>query len=115
MQATVATTLQTAATHLNDSSRQFWPDSILITFLQEAFRDLSNELYLNGLPVIHTTVILLNLPIGQTTVGWNTVPTLPSNIIMPVRLWERPAGSSFDDFVEMIPNPGNPKLNKMKI
>jgi hypothetical protein len=111
--ATVATTLTTASAHLNDSRGTFWaalygtpPTSTayaaLIPFLQEAFRDLQNELFLNGLPVLHKTALLLNFPAGTTALTLTSTPALPSDIIVPVTLFERDAGASAEDFDEMV-------------
>jgi len=102
MIVTVGQVLQTAATHLNDSQRKFWQDDVLITFLQEAYRDLSIELYLNGLPTTDKTIILPNFMAGSTIIGPATTPAIPSDIVLPVKLWERDAGAQFEDFIEML-------------
>ena len=116
--ATALTVIKTAAALLNDRTGVFWADDNgnpydgLIPFLQEAYRDLSNDLYLNGLPVIHKTAIILAFPALATTLTLSSSPALPSDIITPVKMWERTAGSTFEDFQEMIPKSWEPNLEQ---
>jgi hypothetical protein len=101
-----------AAAYLNDSQRSFWPDSVLIPCLQEACHDLFEDMYLNGLPTVDKTVLLLNFLAGNTVISLTTTPALPTDLRQPVKLWERDAGGAWEDFEEMVRKTWAPNLEQ---
>jgi len=93
-QAIVA--LDSARTYLNDVQKQMWKDEVLLPHLKEAYRDLLQVLWLNGIPVIRERT---DNPI-VITAGVLTVP-LPTDLIEPIWLKERAAGSS-EAWLDMV-------------
>lgn len=92
--------LQAARTHLNDDEGILWPDQKLFPKLREAHKLMQLALIQNGVPVIHevtTTPILITAGVVDPT----ALAAYPTNLIQPIWLKERAAGSLIQDFVDM--------------
>ncbi len=93
--ATAQEAIDSARVYLNDVNAQMWTDAKLFPRLKEAYRDLLIELWLQGIPVIREkTSVPITVNIGATTL------TLPADLLEPIKLKERPFGSS-ETFVPM--------------
>jgi len=80
--------LVTARTYLNDDNATQFPDQVLIPKIQEAHRELQEELWVVGSPIVR----------GQTLVAYAT-PTqvlgaMPQDFLCPTALFENTAGAT---------------------
>src|ERR1035437_6370810 len=105
--ATAFQVLESARIHLNDEIGLIWTDNRLLPKLQEAHRELKNELLLNGIPVIYEVSVVLSVP--ALTTDLTTVTNYPSDLLSPIELKERSVGGQNIDFtgmsqVNFIPN-----------
>jgi len=92
--------LESARIHLNDEMGLLWPDNRLLPKLQEAHRELKNELILNGIPVVHEVSVVLTVPANTTDL--TTVTNYPSDMLIPIWLKERQVGQQNVDFTDML-------------
>jgi len=94
--------LSLARAMMNDPNGVIWSDAALLPFLNAAYRDLQEDLAINGVSVM-TTYADLDLPLTPldgTTVAPNppriaddTTPQLPTDLVVPYTLQERATGS----------------------
>lgn len=74
---------------LNDASGLLWNFNLLLPFLQLAFNDLSQALENNQVPITREFSIVVGLPVNTQVIGFGTMPSLPSNFIVPIYLEEK--------------------------
>lgn len=91
--------LQAARTHLNDDEGILWPDQKLFPKLREAHKLLQLALVQNGVPIIHE--VTAPMLVAAYVVDPTPLATYPPNLIQPIWLKERPAGSLMQDFIDM--------------
>lgn len=91
--------LESSRIHLNDEMALYWPDNRLLPKLQEAHRELNNELVLNGIPVLHQVSVTLSVPANTTDL--TTVTSYPADMIVPIWLKERQVGQQDQDFTDV--------------
>lgn len=94
--ATLLKAFQDARPLLNNSntSPELWSNQRLLSFVPKAHRELQILLWENGLPVIKEVSAVIDVAALSTTL------TLPSDLIVPVRLSERADGST-EEFARM--------------
>ena len=86
---------------LNDTAKSTFTYSVQLPYLNIALEELQNEYELNEMPVTETVtsnpiVVAANIK----AIGFSpTVPALPSDLIEPLILWERPSG--IDPYIPM--------------
>ena len=80
MGETAFVALQSARTYLNDINGVTWTDSVLMPILQEAHRELVQELDLNGVGVLKQQTSPILVPAGSLDLGNNQ----PYNILEPI-------------------------------
>jgi hypothetical protein len=97
--ATLETALQMGRGFLNDTAATVWSDANLIPFMQQAHYELQTDLWLVGSPVIRAVTSPLLIPDGANP----TVPTLPSNFLIPTLIQEcgQSGGSPDNLFIPM--------------
>jgi hypothetical protein len=87
-----------------------YTDSVLMPFVNANFQMLANELenissqqYIQDNILLVVPAVAVPDPSVQVVINDATAPPnqLPTNIIAPLKIWERPANSS-DDFFEMV-------------
>jgi hypothetical protein len=95
---------------LNDSQGNLFTDTVLLPYANSAYRKVQRALGNAGaggflsddvllvVPAVTTPDTSLQVSITDATAPPNQLPT---DLLVPVKLWERPNGSS-DDFVEMV-------------
>ena len=102
MAVTAADALTECKFLLNDPSGNIYPDDRLLPLMQKAYRELQTKLLLNGLSVVkeYTTGTPIPVPAGTILLGDGT--GLPTDLVYPIELWERPAGSTqlFEEMTE---------------
>ena len=93
--ATAQLALDSARSYLDDNTAVSFSTARLFPMLQEAHRELSARLVLNGVDVIRqqSTIIIvpaLNASLSQK--GPISLPNTPSNLILPISLSEADIG-----------------------
>jgi hypothetical protein len=95
---------------LNDSQGNLFTDTVLLPYANSAYRKVQRAISNGGGGgFIQDDVLLVVTAITQTDTSLQvsitdaTAPPnqLPTDLLVPVKLWERPNGSS-DDFLEMV-------------
>ncbi len=95
---------------LNDAAGNLFTDSVLIPYVNSAYRKLQRALAAAGQETFLVDDVLLVVPAvtsvdpsAQVVINDSTAPPnqLPTDLLVPLDLWERANGSS-DDFVEMV-------------
>lgn len=95
---------------LNDASGNLFTDGLLLPYLNSAYRKVQRALANAGqgafiMDNVTLTVAAVSAvdPAVQVSITDATAPPnqLPSDLLVPDKLWERPSGSS-DPFVEMV-------------
>jgi hypothetical protein len=95
---------------LNDSQGNLFTDAVLLPYANSAYRKVQRAIgNAGGGGFIQDDVLLVVTAVAQTDTSLQvsitdaTAPPnqLPTDLLVPVKLWERPNGSS-DDFLEMV-------------
>lgn len=85
--------LTTARTYLNDDNATQNPDNTLIPKLQEAHRELQEELWVVGSPLVRARSNPITLVAGTIVLSPTTTPPLPADLLCPTSLYESPNGA----------------------
>ena len=88
MSAPLSQVLTTARTYLNDDAGQVFPDPVLIPKIQEAHRELQENLWIVGSPLVRGQALL-----AYATPG-TTFPTPPTDFLCPTALFENASSST---------------------
>ena len=83
--------LATARTYLNDDNATQFPDPVLIPKVQEAHRELQEELWAIGSPIVRGAV-LASYTVGGVRLDAPAFP--PTDLLCPFMLWENASGST---------------------
>lgn len=94
MAVTALVALTTARTLLNDDAASLWTDVALIPKLQQAFRELEAKLRINAASIMRKTVV-------NNVSAHGTTYTALTDIIEPIRLWEKAVGDPDTSYVQM--------------
>jgi hypothetical protein len=95
---------------LNDAQGNLFTDTVLLPYANSAYRKLQRALgNAGGGGFIQDDVLLVVSAVAQTdpslqvSITDATAPPnqLPTDLLLPMKIWERPNGSS-DDFIEMV-------------
>lgn len=95
---------------LNDSQGNLFTDAVLLPYANSAYRKVQRALGNSGAGGFLSDDVLLVVPAVtapdaslQVSITDATAPPnqLPTDLLVPLKLWERPDGSS-DDFAEMV-------------
>src|SRR4051812_5719513 len=94
---------------LNDAAGSLFTDSVLLPYLNSAYRKVQRALenvgaasQLSDDALLVVAAMVAVDPAAQVSITDATAPPnqLPTDLLVPMRLWERPNGSS-SDFTEM--------------
>jgi hypothetical protein len=86
---------------LNDFSQTTYNNVNLLTHIQNAVLRLESEFRLNDLPVSNEESAVLAITAGANLTAAST-PPIPADLIVPYDMWEKPTGSSVDNYVPML-------------
>ncbi len=95
---------------LNDSQGNLFTDTLLLPYLNSAYRKLQRAIgnaggggFIQDDALLVVAAVEQQDPSLQVSISDSTAPPnqLPTDLLMPLKLWERANGSS-DDFVEMV-------------
>lgn len=88
MLRTYASILSSSRAILNDQDDAVYHDAVLLAYLNIALAELEEIFELNNISATSTTSAIINVPAGITTIGFDTVPQLPLDLIEIQQLWE---------------------------
>jgi hypothetical protein len=97
---TVASIHSDVRSLLNDTFGDMFTDAILLPFTKKAYKELQNELMLNGLGDTKEETADIALAAGATTVA------VPADLVVPVALFYEDADGKFIEFTERYWEPG---------
>ncbi len=100
MADTVAAVLTLARAHLDDPDGASFQDQVLIPFVASAYRRLQRRLAENGIKFTSAEATV-NVPAGTTEVADGGGAALPSDFLIPHKLWEKGTGTS-EKYVPMV-------------
>jgi len=95
---------------LNDAQGNLFTDTVLLPYANSAYRKLQRALgnaggggFIQDDVLLVVTAVTQTDPSLQVSITDATAPPnqLPTDLLVPIKLWERPNGST-DDFVEMV-------------
>ena len=93
MSAPLSQVLASARTYLNDDNATLWTDPVLIPKVQEAHRELQNQLWTIGSPIIRAQSLGIAIPINATATNVTVLnPTnFPTDMLNPTACFEAAA------------------------
>lgn len=97
--ATASAIFNRARFFLNDRAANIYNDTVLIEPLNASIDDLREELQDNDASLVQETSAAISIPAGVTSIGGGGSP-LPNDLLVPVALWERTAGTT-NDYMQM--------------
>lgn len=101
MSITAATIVSNAQALLNDQGGQLYLLANMLPHIKQSLRELGDELVQNGVPVVKEADTLLTVAANTTSIGFTGgVIQLPADLIVPIRVAERPSGST-QSFLDM--------------
>ena len=92
---TAEVAFNTARTLLNDDAGLFYTDSVLLPKLVDAFRLLEAKLRVTDASIMKDFVTI------NVASGTAQLPSLPSNIIEPIMLWEKVQAAADTTYIKM--------------
>jgi hypothetical protein len=92
MSVQLQTVLQTARTLVNDDLATVFTDPVLIPKIQEAHRELQEQLWLAGSPIVREQSDPINVAIGVSAL--TSTAGLPADLLCPIELHDNIAGAS---------------------
>lgn len=104
MALTFADVVAEAQALLNDVAGEIWTTAILLPYGKKAVRELWEQSLVAGMPLFNEISSVLTLAANVTSLHSGSTPALPSDLVLPIKLEERPGGSSssilFEDMDE---------------
>lgn len=94
-----STVLAKSASLLNDTARTVYTYAAVLPYLQVALQELQEHFELNNIQSTQLTSAVIPVNAGVTSLAFNVVPGLPSDMIEPQQVWERER--NIDPFVPM--------------
>ena len=93
MSVPMSQVLATARTYLNDDNATQFPDPVLIPKIQEAHRELQEELWSVGSPLVRGQTTALQVSSGTKILNATSTPALPSDFLCPTMMFESAAAT----------------------
>ena len=90
----------TAKGRLNDLTGALYTDTNLLPYLQDAYKELQNELAAINAEVLEERSAVILVPNGTTSLGPDGANLQPSDMVVPITLFERTPGSQ-ETFMQM--------------
>ncbi len=93
MSAQLSVVLSTARTLVNDDLGTVFTDPVLIPKIQEAHRELQEQLWLAGSPIVRDQTSPIAVSASTKLLDFNTTPALPADLLCPISLYENVPGA----------------------
>ena len=90
---TVAIINEGVRAFLNDANQSVYTDGIILPYINMAYRDLCDELLLNGAKILNE----VTSPVIEVAANAETL-TSPADLVSVIKLWERQNGGINTDF-----------------
>lgn len=87
-----------AAAQLNDANQTSYTNTVLLPHLKNAFKRLSSELAIHDLKYTEDTTSKIDVPASTVEIAYGGSPALPTDLIVPHKLYEAPDGGTTDQF-----------------
>jgi len=84
--------IATVAGLMNDSEQSIYDNEACLPMLNLALNELQELYELNDIPATHDTSAAITVKAGVNSIGFDTTPSLPSNLIEIQQLWESTSG-----------------------
>jgi|SRR5688572_20939400 len=92
---TPAEIINRVASLQNDTAQTRYTDDACLPYLNMALDELQEIFAENNIPVTNQVISpIITIPAGVTTVGYETVPALPEDLIEIYRIWETTSGQN---------------------
>lgn len=114
MSVTAGDVMDGAAVLLSDPNKVTFGYAYQLPSLKLAWTELQEALVANGLSEVEETTSTV-YDIAINTKEWTSGPT---DLLAPIKLWERPDGGTAADFVPMeerIPDPSEPQVAELEV
>lgn len=79
---------------MNDAAQTQYDNEACLPFLNLALQELQELFEINDIPVTHETSAVITIPSGVGRLGFDTTPSLPSDLIEILELWESDFGQN---------------------
>jgi hypothetical protein len=86
--STWSSILEKSSALLNDQDRAVYTDLVLLPYLNIGMSELQEIFELNNIPVTSETSSVITVPVGTTSIGFATIPALPSDLVEIQELFE---------------------------
>jgi hypothetical protein len=80
--------LALSAALLNDTARDVYTDEVMLPYLNMTLMELQEIFELNNIPVTNETSAAITIPEGDSILGFETTPALPSDLVEIRQLFE---------------------------
>lgn len=77
---------------MNDSAQAVYDNATCLPFLSLALDELQELYEINGIPITNETSAAIKIKAGIKSIGFDTIPSLPSDLIEIQQLWESTSG-----------------------
>ncbi len=84
--------ITTVAGLMNDSIQAVYTNTVCLPFLNLALDELQEIYELNDIPATNETSAAITIKSGINRIGFDTIPSFPSNLIEIKQLWESTTG-----------------------
>lgn len=85
---------------MNDSTQSVYDNATCLPFLNLSLDELQEVYELNGIPITNETSAAIVIPSGINRLGFDTIPSLPSDLIEIQQLWE--SATTLNKWVPMV-------------
>lgn len=90
---TPSSIITAVAALMNDSAQQYYTNTAVLPYFNLSLDELQELFELNSLPITNeTTSLPITVPAGITSIGYNSTPPTPTDLIEIQQLWESPTG-----------------------
>ncbi len=93
--------LDQAADLLNDPSKTTFTNALLLTHLQTSYQRMVTKFALNDLPITDDQTAKLDITASTLVLNAGSTPVLPTDLIVPNVIWEKPDGATNDAYIVM--------------
>lgn len=91
---TPATIITTVAGLMNDPEQTLYTNEAVLPYFNLALQELQELYEENDIPIAHETSAVIKIKAGINRVGFDTNPSLPSDMIEIIQLWESMSGQN---------------------
>jgi hypothetical protein len=98
---TVSDVLGLSAALLNDNARAVYTNAVQLPYFNMALAELQEEMQRNGI-AFNNAVAEVEVPTGVLSIGGPGGPTLPTNLVEPINLYERDTDATNEDWADMV-------------